>query len=143
MPAASGAAGKTVHGPVAGRGEEVRKRGTDVKMRTLVALAVAAALSAGRPAQAQYVPPQASPYGTAGSSPYQIRLRGGNTAADNYCLVQPQIKAQQQIGLLQQQTQQLARQQSVVAPPTNQAQSTTGHQTRFMQYNQYFNTTGS
>jgi hypothetical protein len=109
-------------------------------IRTLVALA---AFCAGRPAQAQYVPPQVSPYGTGGISPYLNLLRPGNPAVNFYGLVAPQIQQQAQIGLLQQQTQQLAQRQSVVAPPTNQAQVTTGHQTRFMQYNQYFNSTGT
>jgi hypothetical protein len=108
-----------------------------------VGLVALAAFFAGRPAHAQYMPPQVSPYGTNGASPYLNLLRGGNPAVNYMGLVQPQIQAQQQFGMLQQQQQQLARQyQSVVAPPTNQAQVNTGHQTRFMQYNQYFNTTG-
>ncbi len=114
-----------------------------MRIRTLVALAALAAFFAGRPAQAQYVAPQVSPYGTGGISPYLNLLRSGNPAVNYYGLVAPQIQAQTQIGQLQQQQQQLAQQQSVVAPPTNRAPVTTGHQTRFMQYNQYFNTTGT
>ncbi len=113
-------------------------------IRTLVALVALAVCFAARPVHAQaYVPPQVGPYGSGGMSPYLNMLRPGNPAVNYYGLVQPQIQATQQFGLLQQQTQQLARTQaSLVAPPTNQAQVATGHTTRFMQYGNYFMTTG-
>jgi hypothetical protein len=113
-------------------------------IRTLVALVALAVCFAARPVHAQaYVPPQASPYGTGGISPFVNMLRPGNPAVNYYGLVQPQIQANQQFGQLQQQTQQLARgQASLVAPPTNQAQTPTGHATGFMQHGHYFMTTG-
>jgi hypothetical protein len=113
-------------------------------IRTLVALVALAVCFAARPVHAQtYVPPQIGPYGTGQMSPFLNMLRPGNPAVNYYGLVTPQIQANQQFGLLQQQTQQLTRvQQSLVAPPTNQAQVVTGHTTRFMQYGHYFQTTG-
>jgi hypothetical protein len=110
-------------------------------IRTLAAVAALLALGAGGQLHAQvYQPPRVSPYGTGGFSPYLNLLRPGNPAVNYYGLVVPQIQASNQIAQLQQQ---VARQgqQSLVAPPTNQAPVETGHTTRFMQYNQYFNTT--
>jgi hypothetical protein len=99
-------------------------------------------LSAGSSAPAQtYVPPRVSPYANGGISPYVNLLRGGNPAINYYGLVLPEIQAQNSIQQLQTE---VARQQAtVVAPPTNQALSDTGHTTRFMQYTQYFNTTAN
>jgi hypothetical protein len=121
------------------RSQEAR---TYVMTRTLVALAAMLALCASRPAYAQtYVQPRVSPYSTPGFSPYLNLLRGGNQAVNYYGLVLPEIKAMNSIQQLQEQ---VARpQQTVVAPPTNRAQSETGHVTRFMQYGQYFNTTSN
>jgi hypothetical protein len=109
----------------------------------LVALAAALALLAGGTAHAQnyYVQPRVSPYSTPGFSPYLNLLHSGNTAVNYYGLVLPEIRAQASIQQLQEQA---ARQQmTTVAPPTNRAQSETGHVTRFMQYGQFFNTATS
>jgi hypothetical protein len=108
--------------------------------RLLAAAAVVAALSIAPAVQAQsYVQPRVSPYTTTGLSPYLNLLRGGNQAVNYYGLVRPELQAQASIQQLQEA---VARPQvSVVAPPTNQVQSVTGHTTRFMQYSQYFSTT--
>jgi hypothetical protein len=108
--------------------------------RTLLALTLA--LGAATAVRAQgYVPPRVSPFGNGGISPYLNLLRGGNPAVNYYGLVRPEIQARTSIQQLQTE---VARQQaSTVAPPTNQALIDTGHPPRFMQYNQYFNTTAA
>jgi hypothetical protein len=106
--------------------------------RLLAAAAAVVVFATAQAAQAQYVPPRVSPYMNNGVSPYVNLLRGGNPAVNYYGLVRPELQGQMAIQQLQEQ---VARPQlSVVAPPTNQVQSVTGHTTRFMQYGQYFNT---
>jgi hypothetical protein len=107
--------------------------------RKLVALAVVLAACAASAAHAQtYVPPRVSPYAP-GFAPYLNLLRGGNQAVNYYGLVLPEIQGANAISQLQQQV--AARPaMSLVAPPTNRPDIETGHVTRFMQYNQYFNT---
>jgi hypothetical protein len=103
------------------------------------AIAFAAATSAN--AQG-YVRPQTNPYGTPAISPYLNLARPGAPGLNYFNLVQPQLETQNQLQLLQTTTLQTqAALQAEIADPTRRV-TDTGHTTRFMSYNQYFQNVG-
>lgn len=121
--------------------------------RLPLALAAAALALVGSSARAQtsytlppingtYAPPAVSPYNKPPISPWLNLARPGSSPAINYYdLVRPQMQTMNQIQQLQGTTQLLAG--AIVAQQNQPAGQVaqTGHSTRFMSYNQYFNTT--
>lgn len=121
--------------------------------RLPLALAAAALALVGSSARAQnpytlppingtYTPPAVSPYNKAPISPWLNLARPGSSPAINYYdLVRPQMQTMNQIQQLQGTTQLLAG--TLYAQQNQQTGQVaqTGHTTRFMSYNQYFNTT--
>jgi len=99
---------------------------------TVVLLAL---LPAGARAQG-YAPPQTNPFGQPAVSPYLNLLRGGNPALNYLTLVRPIENFQQfqQASLVRE-----AALQSQLNDP-NRLPLTTGYNTRFMSYTQYFGT---
>ena len=100
-------------------------------------------LLAGNAVQAQqpYVRPQTNPYGTPAISPYLNLARPGGAGLNYYNLVRPQVEtnaALQQLETSQLQTAVLAQQ----ALDPNRLMLDTGHSTKFMTYNQYFQNVG-
>lgn len=122
--------------------------------RLPLALAAAVLLLAGQNVRAQapllppaamstYQPPQVSPYNKPPISPWLNLARpGSNPAINYYGLVQPQVQTYGQINQLQGTTQLLVGAVAAQQTAPQQRVLQTGHTTRFMSYNQYFNSTG-
>ena len=99
----------------------------------------------GSVAQAQYLPSALPSYGGQSAMPYINLLQPNVNPAVTYMgIVQPQLQAQSAFQQMQTQINMSRMMPNSVAPPRNVGVSDTGAApARFMQYQQYFNTTSS